>query len=103
MKRVFFFFILFFASISLFSQKDVDEFELTAGGFVDFVVVDTDKTAEQIFTNIKKWAEYNLKNADYSNYSEVENEYLAYSFVDVKGIQAQDVITKTEQDIFLDV
>src|SRR5690606_20421655 len=64
----------------IFAQERVEKFELTPEGFPGYVVLEFEsKSNSEIFTQIKKWAEYNIRNADYSNYSEIENEFLTYS------------------------
>lgn len=77
------FIILLLASIVFSQSKKVEDFKLTPDGFPDqYVVLEFENTtSDKIFTNLKRWAEYNIKNAEYSNYSEVQNEFLAYTMV----------------------
>ena len=71
-----------------YSQNQVEKFKLSPEGFPDYVVLEfDDKSTSDIFNSLKKWAEYNLRNADYSNYSEVENEYLTYTFIDNNAVE----------------
>tara|TARA_R100000231_G_C5225568_1_gene134935 strand:- start:38 stop:367 length:330 start_codon:yes stop_codon:yes gene_type:complete len=78
MKRI----TLFFLIITSFAiaQKQSAKFEASKDGFIDYVVLEFDgKTANEIFTQVKKWAQYNIRNSKDAEYSEIENEYIAYS------------------------
>tara|TARA_R100000306_G_C4378599_1_gene143142 strand:+ start:3597 stop:4139 length:543 start_codon:yes stop_codon:yes gene_type:complete len=82
MKKITFIFLL--CSTFIFAQNQVDRFEATAEGFPNYVVLEfPDKTANEIFTQVQKWAQYNLRNSKDATYSEIQNEYVAYSlFID---------------------
>tara|TARA_R100001530_G_scaffold130309_1_gene101155 strand:- start:440 stop:982 length:543 start_codon:yes stop_codon:yes gene_type:complete len=82
MKRI----TLFFLIITSFAiaQKQSAKFEASKDGFIDYVVLEFDgKTANEIYSEIQKWAQYNIRNSKDAKYSEIQDEYVAYSlFID---------------------
>lgn len=102
MKKITLLFLLI-ASVAL-AQEQVERFELKKDGFPDYVVVEFDgKTANEIFTQVQKWAQYNIRNAEYSNYSEIQDEYLTYTIEYIDAFKADDVIVKQNFDVLMDV
>ncbi len=96
--------LLLFFSSAMYCQEQVDRFELLPTGFPNYVVLEfEDKTANDIFTQVKRWAEFNIRNADYSNYSELKNEYLSYTINYTDAFKANDVINKQYFDVLTDV
>lgn len=86
----------------IYSQAD--KFTLTKDGFTEFVVVETpNKTSSEIYTAIKKWFEYNIRNAKVSNYSEIENEYLTYRIIVPNAIEVGKGLMHQEYDTEYDV
>lgn len=86
------------------SQERVEKFELKKDGFPDFVVVEFDgKTANDIYVQVQKWAQYNIRNAEVSNYSEIQDEYLTYTIDYIDAFKADDVIVKQNFDVLMDV
>lgn len=67
-------------SIQSISQNKVDTLRVTPKGINGYIVKEAPNLSqEEIFKNLKKWAEYNINNAEYSNKSEIENEFLDYT------------------------
>lgn len=97
--------LILFINLSAHSQIEVDKFHVTHEGFEkQYVVLNFEnKTSSHIFHSLKKWAEYNIRNSDYSNYSEIENEYLAYTFTDVDAIDFGRGLTRYVHDIIYDI
>ncbi|WP_304139473.1 DUF4468 domain-containing protein [Mesonia mobilis] len=100
MKK-FYLLILLISSIT-YSQNT--EFNLTSNGFEEFVVIETpNKTDKEIFSEIKKWSEYNIRNASKSNYSEIENEFLTYRLIIRNAIDVGSGLMHQAYDIKYDV
>src|SRR5690554_3113458 len=72
--------LLLMLSSAAIAQQQVERFEATKDGFPNYVVLEFEhKTANQIYTQVQKWAQYNIRNSKDAKYSEIENEYIAYS------------------------
>src|SRR5690554_7701146 len=86
MKKI----VLFFALVVCIyanGQEAVDQFEITPVGINGYVVKDFEgKTAEELYTAVKKWAEYNITNAEQSKQSDIENEFLSYKIFNEEAL-----------------
>ncbi|HET8838844.1 MAG TPA: DUF4468 domain-containing protein [Flavobacteriaceae bacterium] len=89
MKNFIFPIICLFLATTAFSQE-VDKFEITAYGVNGYLVEEFPKmTAAEIFAKVEKWAEYNIRNSEYSNYSKIKNEYLTYHLILSKAVYSK--------------
>ncbi len=72
--------LLLLCSTFFFAQERVEKFESTPEGFPNYVVLEFPaSSASEIFKQVKNWAQYNIRNSKKAKYSEVQNEYIAYS------------------------
>lgn len=102
MKKITLLFILF-TTICL-SQQQVEKFELKVDGFPDYVVLEFDgKTANDIYVQVQKWAQYNIRNAEYSNYSEIQDEYLTYTIKYPNAFDARNTLGPETFEVLMDV
>ncbi|MBT0607653.1 hypothetical protein [Aequorivita echinoideorum] len=82
MKKVITFFAVLFVMLITHSQNQVEKFEVTPSGINGYVVSEFEKmSADSLYNQVKKWAEYNIRNAEFSKQSEIENEYLKYEII----------------------
>lgn len=89
---------------SMFAQKQVDKFSLSSNGFENYIVYEYNKkTTSEIYSQVKKYFQYNVRDAEISNYSEIKNEYLTYSVHFPEAIKVKDVIKVMVHDITLDI
>lgn len=78
-------------TFNVFAQEEVDRLKITPNGFNGYIVKSfPEMSSSSIFQNLKKWAEYNIKNTDYSNSSMIENEYLEYDIYYNEALRAED-------------
>ncbi|GEM_PF-5736517 len=76
-KTILFLIIIIFPRIII--SQNVDTLEITPTGINGFLVKNfNNKSSKELYLSVKKWAEYNIYNADYSNHSDVEDEYLSF-------------------------
>ena len=102
MKRILFALILL-SSFTIHAQKEVDKFQLTPEGLNGYVVLDfPGMSKEEIFHQLKKWAQYNIRDAKSSNYSEVENEYLTYGIIIPGAIELKTIAGISSWDLSMD-
>lgn len=95
---------LFLLLINLISFAQNETFNLTSNGFEKYVVIDTPEISDkQIFESIKKWSEYNIRNASKSNYSEIQNEFLTYRLLIKNAIDVGSGLMHQAYDIKYDV
>ena len=102
MKRVLLLLLLFTSSL-INAQNEVEKFEITPDGLNGYVVLEFQgMSKEEIFGQLQKWAEYNIRDAERSNYSEIKNEYLTYSVRFPRAIQYKNFMGKSAWDITMD-
>ncbi|WP_378186894.1 hypothetical protein ACE939_00915 [Aquimarina sp. W85] len=82
------------------AQQKVDKFKITPEGFNGFVVKDfPDKTAADLYTEIKKWGEYTQYKAEENKTSSIDGEYLSYKLYQVNQIE----VNNTGQRLYWDI
>lgn len=66
-------------STGLFAQKIADKFTLSSAGFEDSVIRDyPGKSASELYTSAKMWAEFTIKNTESAKSRDIKNDYLEY-------------------------
>lgn len=89
MKLLVFTFLFTFFSFS--QSKKVDSLQITSNNVNGYLVRDFEnKTSKEIYISIKKWTQYNIKNADYAIKSDIENEYLSFNINGVGEIRYKE-------------
>lgn len=79
--------LLFIATTLCFAQK-VEKIEITPTGVNGFIVKEfKGLNNDEIYSKLKKWIEYNIKNPDFSVKNDVENEYIAFKISKVGKVE----------------
>lgn len=101
MKKITLLFL--FMGFLLHAQDRVEKFELVPSGSNGYIVFDyPGMSSNEIYSKLKKWAEYNIRSAEVSNYSTVENEFLTYR-VNIPNAVEYTSIGTAYWDITVDV
>lgn len=94
MKKISILLFVLSLSISTYSQK-VDSLEFNVNGLNGFLVKEMPNTsASEIYIKAKKWAEYNIRNAESAITSDIENEYIAFNIRHIDKIYSHRALGK---------
>lgn len=100
----FFTIVMVLVSLVSWSQEEVQKYKFVPEGINGYVVLEfPDKSAEEIYSSLTKWAEYNIRSAEYSNYSTIENEFLTYRLILPEAIEYKTFVGPIYYNIEMDV
>lgn len=88
MKKLILSTIFLLTLLSNAQVEKVDSLQITSNNVNGFLVKEFEnKSTNDIYSALKKWSQYNIKNADYSTNSDIENEYLSFTINGVGEIR----------------
>lgn len=91
-------------STVMFAQKIAKKFTLSPAGFEDSVIRDyPDKSASELYTATKMWAEFTIKNTESSKSRDVKDDYLEYRVYSPNAFSITDDGNTFSWDAMFDV
>lgn len=89
---------------SIQAQQEVEKFEINLDGVNGYRVIEfSDKSTSEIFQNLNKWAQYNLRDANYSNFNSIEYEFLSYNVTIPRAVMEKHFLGKNYWNLNMDV